>query len=480
MITAVADYRDVRPKILRHPNMKTILVVDDEPNYRLILSELLKDEGYEVFAADSGETAMKVVRETDLDLVITDMRMPGISGMELLNEVKIFDADLPVIMITAFGEVEKAVAAMQAGAFNYLTKPFNNQELLVSIKKAIEHYTLVRENVRLKGEVTNLYNFSNMIAKDEKMHQVFSLIQKVAPTTASVLITGESGTGKELVARAIHFNSPRREEPLISLNCAGLPEHLLESELFGHERGAFTGAVALRKGRFELADGGTIFLDEIGEMPLNLQAKLLRVLQEKSFERLGGSKTLQVDVRIVAATNKELKEEVNQGAFREDLYYRLNVLNLHLPPLRERADDIPLLANHFLEKFAKRLNRPELKISSAALRYLTRQPWEGNVRELENCIERAAILCNNDSIELSDVQFDREPPTSSLPVGQLSIDHLPAGHRLPEYLDAIEKNLIQQALVEAHNIQAHAAEKLGITKSLLQYKIKKHEINLPM
>jgi len=460
--------------------MKTILIVDDEPNYRLILSELLKDEGYEVFTAESGESAMKVIRETDLDLVITDMLMPGISGMELLTEVKIFDPDLPVIMITAFGEVEKAVAAMQAGAFNYLTKPFNNDELLVSIKKAMDHYSLVRENVRLKGEVTTLYNFSNMIAKDEKMQQVFSLIQKVAPTTASVLITGESGTGKELVARAIHFNSPRREEPLISLNCAGLPEHLLESELFGHEKGAFTGAVALRKGRFELADGGTIFLDEIGEMPLNLQAKLLRVLQEKTFERLGGSKTLQVDVRIVAATNKDLKEEVNQGAFREDLYYRLNVLNLHLPPLRERADDIPLLVDHFLAKFAKRLNRPDLSISSAALRYLTRQPWEGNVRELENCIERAAILCNNDTIELSDVQFDREPAPSHLPAGRFSIDHLPAGHRLPEYLDAIEKNLIQQALVESHNIQAHAAEKLGITKSLLQYKLKKHEINLPM
>jgi two-component system NtrC family response regulator len=460
--------------------MKTILVVDDEPNYRLILSELLKDEGYEVFTAESGESAMQVIRETDLDLVITDMLMPGIDGMELLTEVKIFDPNLPVIMITAFGEVEKAVTAMQLGAFHYLTKPFNNDELLVSIKKAIDHYSLVRENLRLKDEVTNLYSFGNMIGKDEKMQQVFSLIRKVAPTTASVLITGESGTGKELVARAIHFNSPRREEPLISLNCAGLPEHLLESELFGHEKGAFTGAVALRKGRFELADGGTIFLDEIGEMPLNLQAKLLRVLQEKTFERVGGSKTLQVDVRIVAATNKDLKEEVSQGAFREDLYYRLNVLNLHLPPLRERADDIPLLVDHFLDKFAKRLNRPGLQISSAALRYLTRQPWEGNIRELENCIERAAILCNHDSIELGDVQFDSEAAASQPPTNQLTIEHLPAGHRLPEYLDAIEKNLIEQALTSAHNIQAHAAEQLGITKSLLQYKMKKHGINRPL
>jgi two-component system NtrC family response regulator len=460
--------------------MQTILVVDDEPNYRLIISELLKDEGYETFTAGSGEEAMKVVRETDLDLIITDMLMPGMTGLELLTEAKIFNPDLPIIMITAFGEVEKAVAAMQAGAFNYLTKPFNNDELLVSIKKAIDHYSLVRENVRLKSEVTTRYNFSNMIAKDEKMQQVFSLIEKVAPTTASVLITGESGTGKELVARAIHFNSPRREAPLISLNCAGLPEHLLESELFGHEKGAFTGAVALRKGRFELADHGTIFLDEIGEMPMNIQAKLLRVLQEKNFERLGGSKTLQVDVRIVAATNRDLKEAVNQGEFREDLYYRLNVLHLHLPPLRERAMDIPLLVNHFLDKFAKRLQRPDLKISTTALRHLTKLPWEGNIRELENCIERAAILCNHDQIELADVQIDSEPVPLGNDVNPGLTDHLPPGHRLPEYLDAIEKRLIENALEAAHGIQAHAAENLGITKSLLQYKIKKHLINRPL
>ncbi|NTV13776.1 MAG: sigma-54-dependent Fis family transcriptional regulator [Desulfobulbaceae bacterium] len=458
--------------------MKTILVVDDEPNYRLILSELLKDEGYEVFTAGSGAEAMKVLRETDLDLIITDMLMPGMTGLELLTEAKIFDQNLPIIMITAFGEVEKAVAAMQAGAFNYLTKPFNNDELLVSIKKAIDHYSLVRENVRLKSEVTTRYNFANMIAKDEKMQQVFSLIEKVAPTTASVLITGESGTGKELVARAIHFNSPRREAPLISLNCAGLPEHLLESELFGHEKGAFTGAVSLRKGRFELADSGTIFLDEIGEMPMNLQAKLLRVLQEKSFERLGGTRTLQIDVRIVAATNRDLKEAVGQGEFREDLYYRLNVLHLHLPPLRDRAIDIPLLVNHFLEKFSKRLTRPDLKISIPALRHLTRLPWEGNIRELENCIERAAILCDNDLIDLTDLQLDSELPAPLLTAElQSSVAHLPPGLRLAEYLDAIEKSIIEQALEAAHNIQAHAAEGLGITKSLLQYKMKKYNIN---
>jgi len=460
--------------------MNTILVIDDEPNYRLILSEIVSEEGYEVLTAESAVKAMPIIRETDLDLVITDMRMPGMDGMELLKELKILNAELPVIMITAFGEVEKAVAAMRAGAFNYLTKPFNNEELLVSIKKAVEHYALIKENLRLRSEVSSRYSFANMIGKNEKMQQLFALIEKIAPTTASVLISGESGTGKELVARAIHFNSARRESPLVSLNCAGLPEHLLESELFGHEKGAFTGAVALRKGRFEVADTGTIFLDEIGEMPLNLQAKLLRVLQEKTFERLGSTKPLSVDVRVVAATNKDLREEVSQGNFREDLFYRLNVLNLHLPPLRERLDDIPLLTTHFIAKFAKQLTRPDLKISSNALRYLSRMPWEGNIRELENTIERAAILCSDDGIEIADVQTDNSPiGTNDTNDRSFGVDHLPAGEKLPEFLDNIEKILIENALAEASGIQAHAAEGLGITKSLLQYKLKKYNISKP-
>lgn len=458
--------------------MQTILIVDDEPNYRLILSEIAKEEGYEVLTAESAEKAMPIVRATDLDLVITDMRMPGMDGMEFLKEIKIFDPELPVIMITAFGEVEKAVKAMQTGAFNYLTKPFNNEELVVSIQKAVAHYGLVKENLRLKDEVSNRYNFANMIGKDEKMHHLFNLIEKIAPTTASVLITGESGTGKELVAKAIHFNSPRRESPLIALNCAGLPEHLLESELFGHEKGAFTGAVALRKGRFEVADTGSIFLDEIGEMPLNLQAKILRVLQEKTLERLGSTKTISVDVRIIAATNKNLKEEINNGNFREDLYYRLNVMNLHMPPLRERLSDIPLLAAHFINKFAKQLSKPDLHIANNALRILERMPWEGNVRELENTIERAAILCANDCIDVADVQLDTGPlPANSIGSENISLTQLPAGIKLPEFLDHIEKNLIETAMLNSNYIQAHAADNLGITKSLLQYKIKKHKIS---
>jgi len=458
--------------------MHTILVVDDEPNYRLILSELIGDEGYRVLTAEGADQAMNIIRESDLDLVITDMRMPGRDGMDLLRDTKKLNPDLPVIMVTAFGDVDKAVAAMQAGAYSYLTKPFNNDELLVNIRKAVEHYQLLKENYRLKKEVSGRYSFANMIGKNRRMQEIYNLIEKVAPTDTSVLITGESGTGKELVARAIHFNSPRRDGPIISINCAGLPEQLLESELFGHEKGAFTGANALRKGRFELADGGTIFLDEIGEMPMTLQPKLLRVLQEKTFERVGGSQTLRVDVRIVAATNRNLKEEVSRGNFREDLFYRLNVLNIHLPPLRERRDDIPLLVDHFIGKFAERLNMPELKITHEALRELTTRDWEGNIRELENTIERAAILCNNNSIEVEDVTGGEERGHEREGTAVVSDDILGSfSGRLPDILDTIEKKLIEAALKEANNIQAHAAEKLGITKSLLQYKMKKYRIS---
>ena len=363
--------------------MNTILVVDDEPNYLIVLSELLKEEGFEVLTAQRGEEGFKIVEEVDLDLVITDMRMPGMDGLELLSAIKNYNKELPVIMITAFGEVEKAVVAMKAGAYNYLAKPFNNEELLLNIRKAIEHYSLLRENLRLRGEARVRYGFASIVGKNARMQEIYQLIEKVAPTTASVLITGESGTGKELVARAIHINSPREKAPFISVNCAALPETLLESELFGHERGAFTGATSMRKGRFELADSGTLFLDEIGDIPLSLQAKLLRVLQERSFERVGGVKPIKVDVRIITATNRDLKDEVDKTHFREDLYYRFNVLHIHLPPLRERADDIPMLTEHFINKFAKLLDKPDLKISGDALRYLTGLPWEGNVRELE-------------------------------------------------------------------------------------------------
>ena len=458
--------------------MNTILVVDDEPNYLIVLSELLKEEGFEVLTAQRGEDGLKIVEETDLDLVLTDMRMQGMDGLELLSATKKYNKDLPVIMITAFGEVEKAVVAMKAGAYNYLAKPFNNEELLVNIRKAIEHYSLLRENLRLRSEAKVRYGFASIIGKNARMQEIYQLIEKVAPTTASVLITGESGTGKELVARAIHINSPREKAPFISVNCAALPDTLLESELFGHERGSFTGATSMRKGRFELADTGTLFLDEIGDIPLPLQAKLLRVLQERSFERVGGVKPIKVDVRIITATNRDLKDEVDNAHFREDLYYRLNVLHIHLPPLRERADDIPMLTDYFITKFAKLLNKPNLKISGDALRYLTGLSWEGNVRELENTIERASILCSDDVIQSGDVHPDLvngEAAATWSPDGDFE-KFLPADLPLPEVLSGVEEQLLKRALEDANYVQARAAESLGITKSLLQYKMKKYKL----
>lgn len=458
--------------------MYSILVVDDEPNYLVVLSELLRDEGFEVFTAPDGNEGMEVIQEVDLDLVITDMQMPGMDGLQFLQKIKQIHNDLPVIMITAFAEVDKAVAAMQAGAYNYLAKPFSNDELLVNINKAVHHYSLIRENSRLRQEMMTRTGFSGMVGKNKNMRHVYELIEKVAPTPSTVLIAGESGTGKELVAKAIHFNSPRADKPFITVNCAALADNLLESELFGHEKGAFTGAVSMRKGRFELADGGTLFLDEVGEIPLALQAKLLRAIQEKSFERVGGNKNLSVDVRIVSATNRDLKEEVSQGKFREDLYYRLNVIHLGLPALRERLDDIPLLVEYFVTSFADRLDKPDLSISSDAMRLLVTLPWEGNVRELENTIERAAILCDDNIIEADDVQ-----PESLGSNGQqawsrdLDLEQLvPKNAGLNEVLYAIEDKMLHQALEEMGYVQARAAEKLGITKSLLQYKMKKYGI----
>jgi two-component system NtrC family response regulator len=349
---------------------------------------------------------------------------------------------------------------------------------LLNIRKAIEHFSLLRENLRLRDEARIRYGFASIVGKNARMQEIYQLIEKVAPTPASVLITGESGTGKELVARAIHINSPKEKSPFISVNCAALPETLLESELFGHERGAFTGATSMRKGRFELADGGTLFLDEIGDIPLPLQAKLLRVLQERSFERVGGTHPINVDVRIITATNRELKDEVDEGRFREDLYYRLNVLHIHLPPLRERVDDIPMLTDHFINKFAKMLNKPDLRISGEALRFLVGLPWEGNVRELENTIERAAILCSGNVIKTEDVHPD---VTSSKEAANWSPDvnfekFIPSNLPLPEVLSGVEEQMVKRALEDANFVQARAAESLGITKSLLQYKMKKFNL----
>lgn len=458
--------------------MYSILVVDDEPNYLIVLSELLKDEGFEVFTASSGVEGLKIIEDVDLDVVITDMQMPGMNGLEFLIEVKKRVPDLPVVVITAFAEVDKAVEAMQNGAFNYLAKPFSNDELIVTINKAASLHLLVRENSRLRKEIKGQSGFSGMVGKNPKMLQVYQLIEKVAPTHASVLITGESGTGKELVAKAIHNNSPRESKPFIAVNCAALSESLLESELFGHEKGAFTGAVVMRKGRFELADHGTIFLDEVGEIPLALQAKLLRILQEKNFERVGGGKTMEVDVRVLSASNKDLREEVAAGRFREDLFYRLNVIPVNLPPLRERMDDMRLLVDFFIEKYKAELGKELLTISQDAMKLLMKLPWEGNIRELENTIERAAILCSNDSIEAEDVQPDTLYGEDKTTLGQdIDIQQLiPDNTPLNDVLYTIENKMLIQALTDTEYVQSRAAEKLGITKSLLQYKMKKYRI----
>ncbi len=455
---------------LREP----ILVVDDEPNYLVVLKALLEEEGYEVFIAASGEEGLEIIKESDIYTVVTDMMMPGINGLELMQQAHKAVPGLPVIVITAFAEVERAVEAMRQGAFNYLAKPFSNDELLVTVSKGVEHFRLILENSRLRRPKEGGY--AGMVGKNPRMLQVYDLIEKVAPTQASVLINGESGTGKELVARAIHDRSRREGQPFIAVNCAALSESLLESELFGHEKGAFTGAGAMRKGRFELADGGTIFLDEVGEIPLQLQSKLLRVLQEKSFERVGGSRTLEVDVRIISASNKDLREEVAAGRFREDLFYRLNVIPVSLPALRERLDDLPLLVDHFLDKGRRDLGEENLHVSPEAMQLLMKLPWEGNIRELENTIERAAILCGNAEITPDDVQPDTLLVEKPVPGESDLLKMIPPGTLLNDVLYAVEKGMLEQALEGHGYVQARAAEQLGITKSLLQYKLRKYQI----
>jgi two-component system NtrC family response regulator len=396
--------------------METILIVDDEKNYLLVLEDLLSEEGYQVVTADSAKAGLEIVESHDLDAVITDMKMPGMDGMALLGHIHTMKPDLPIVMMTAYGTVEKAVEAMRKGAFDYILKPFENEELKLTLRKAIDHYRLICKNRFLTQQLEERYQFSNIIGKSASMQRIYQLIEKVAPTKATVLITGESGTGKELIARAIHYNSTRRDAPFISVNCGALPETLLESELFGHEKGAFSGAVSQRKGRFELAHGGTLFLDEITEMSPPLQVKLLRILQEMEFERVGGSQSLKVDVRVVAASNRDLKAEVAAGRFRSDLFYRLNVVRIQLPALRERTDDIPLLVNHFVAKHSQGVEPSNIMMEPDALRLLLDYPWPGNVRELENVIERAIILSHGNRITVKDLPSDisrpYEPPQS--------------------------------------------------------------------
>jgi two-component system NtrC family response regulator len=451
--------------------METILIVDDEKNYLVVLSSFLSGEGYEPITADNAQQALDIVENTDLDLVLTDMKMPSMDGTELLKRIKGKSPDLPVVMMTAYGTVEKAVEAMQLGAFNFILKPFQNETLKQIIRNAVSTYSVLKENRRLVEALESRYRFDNIIGKSKPMLAVFDIIQKIAHTKATVLITGESGSGKELIAKAIHFNSARRNKPFVAVSCAALSETLLESELFGHERGAFTGAAAMRKGRFELADGGTLFLDEIGDVPTSVQVKLLRVLEEMTFERVGGTRTISADIRLIAATNKDLRDEVEQQRFREDLYFRLNVVHITLPPLRERSEDIPVLATYFVNKYAEETNRGEMTISSEAMRFFCHHRWPGNVRQFEHAIERAVLLSEGIEIGLDDLPKDLVGFADlEIPIDWEDLSNL------PETLDGIEKRLIQKALSMSNNIQARAAKLLGVTPSNLQYRLKKHNL----
>ncbi|MCM2265763.1 MAG: sigma-54 dependent transcriptional regulator [Desulfuromonadales bacterium] len=447
-----------------------ILIVDDEEGLRRLLVRVLTKSGYEATAVAGGAEALRQVAGESFDLVITDIKMPEMDGLELLRELKAFDPSLPIIVMTAYGTVENAVQALRAGAYDYVAKPFEIDELKLTVDKALERERLLAENRYLHAELEGRYDFAGTIGNSPGMNQVFDIASSVAASNASVLVTGESGTGKELLARSIHYNSARKEKPFIVLNCSALSEGVLESELFGHEKGAFTGALATRKGRFELADQGTLFIDEVGEMSLAAQVKLLRVIQEHEFERVGGSKPIKVDVRIVAATNKNLEEQVKIGRFREDLYYRLNVVNIHLPPLRERREDIEPLARHFLQKYVAETGKKITEIAPRALSCLLAHEWPGNVRELQNAIERGVVLSKGS------VLTPRDLPQGLQGGDQICLQLPARGGNLIDILEDLERQLIVQTLEREQGSQTRAADALGIKRTTLRYKMEKYRL----
>ena len=450
-----------------------VLILDDERNYLLILEALLADAGYAVTALDDPETGLAYLEESEVDLVITDMKMPKMTGQQVLEHVKKGYPHIPVIIMTAFGSIEGAVEAMRVGAFDYVTKPFSNDELMLTVAKAAQFARTQRENVLLRQSLEERYAVHQVIGRSKAMAQVLELVDRAAPSRSTVLITGESGTGKEMVAKAIHVASPRKDKPFVSVNCMALSPGVLESELFGHEKGSFTGAVARRRGRFEMAHEGTLFLDEIGELSLELQVKLLRVLQERTFERVGGTQSVEVDIRIVAATNKDLHAAVAAGTFREDLFYRLNVVSIAMPALRERREDVGLLAGHFLRKYAEENAKPVQGFTSEAMDALTGYEWPGNVRQLQNVVERCVVLASGELIGVSDLPAEVRDEESQY---KSAVDLLPVTINLGETLEKIEAALVRRALARADFVQVKAAEMLGVSKSLLQYKLKKYGI----
>ena len=438
-----------------------ILVVEDEEKLRRVIELHLRSRDFEVEQAATAEEGLKRVDRADL--VITDLKLPGMDGLELLAQIRRQNSVTPVIVMTAFGTIEVAVEAMKAGAVDFLLKPFSLDHLTTVVSKALEVRALRDENRQLREELGRRYEFDNIIGRSPPMQEIFATIMRVAPTRATVLLAGETGVGKDLIARAIHFHSPRRDRPFVKINCTALPENLMESELFGYEKGAFTGAAATKPGKFEQADSGTVLLDEIGDVPPSIQVKLLRVLQEREFERLGSNKTRHIDVRVIAATNRDLREALEQGAFREDLYYRLNVVPMNIPPVRDRKPDIPFLAEHFVRKLKNDSGSQVEKITDAGMRKLVEYYWPGNVRELENVIERSLVMATGRELDAGDIQLE----TALRPRGAGADFALPDGMTLENY----EQEIIREALKRADGNKSQAARALGLTRNALRYRL---------
>ena len=440
-----------------------ILVVDDEPAQRELVAGFLGKQGFEVSQAAGGQAAIARFRQEPFDLVLTDQRMPDLSGLEVLEGIRAIQPQTAVIIMTAYGTIETAVGAIKAGAADYLPKPLNLDDLLHRIHRVRERQRLLSENRELREALAERHRVEGIIGESGPMQEALSLVRRVAPSDATVLIRGESGTGKELIAQAIHYASPRAAGPLVKVNCAALAESLLEAELFGHEKGAFTGAIATRRGRFELADGGSLFLDEIGDLPAHMQVKLLRVLQERQFERVGSSRPIAVNVRLLAATHRDLEALVRAGSFREDLYYRINVVTIALPPLRERREDLPLLIDHFVRTFAAKNAKPIRGLTREAREALLRYDYPGNVRELVNLIERAVVLTRDEVLGIADLPLTLHDPAPE-----------PAGSGLEAAVEGLERRMIREALAKAAGVQTRAADLLGISERVLRYKLKKY------
>lgn len=453
-----------------------LLVVDDEPSMREFLDIMLSNDGYEVKTASSGEEGLELFRLIEPELVLTDVKMPGMSGLDLIKKIRSVNTTVPVIVITAFASAEDALRAVREGAYDYLSKPFQIDDLRIIIRNALEVQRLRRENLELKRTIEDRYRFEEIIGKSPQMLEIFNLISRIAPSQAGILISGESGTGKELIAKAIHRKSTRASKPFVPVNCAAIPENLLESEMFGHVRGSFTGAVATKPGLVELAETGTLFLDEVGEIPLSIQAKLLRFLQDREFRRVGDKEARKIDVRIIAATNKNLEQEMEQRRFREDLYYRLNVIRVRLPPLRERIEDIPILVDHFMRRFAVAQGKKIYKVSSLALRVLCNYNYPGNIRELENVIERCVTLEESDQLTAENL-----PPTlveTGVQSRSVAPPDIPLdGVVLDKILEATERELIARALNISGNNRSKAASLLGISFRSLRYRLVKLEMD---